>query len=199
MRKIIIGLFSPMNVDLTATFNALCTLGEVRLITVGQTSLGPIDMLVYPDGMGIIPTIGALYHNNRAFIPSKPVNSHFYLFWNENSVERLTEERNIPILGIGQAAVMLYDIIGGLAIIDVHGNEKMLPIKNKEVFVKEVDGLVTSFEKDLLFGANNIGSAIWLLKSIKRKIEILDEDDNNDEVDDDTPKRVTPPRIPKGE
>lgn len=199
MRKIIIGLFSPMNVDLTATFNVLRTLGEVRLITAGQTSLGSIDVLVYPDGMGVIPTIGALYHNARAFIPSRPINPHFYLFWNENSVERLTEERNIPILGIGQAAVMIYDIIGGLAIVDAHGNEKMLPIANKDVVIKSDGIFVTSFEKDLLFGADTIGSALTLLKSLRDTIEILDDDDNLETNDDPAPKRVTPPRISKGE
>lgn len=199
MRKIIIGLFSPMNVDLTATFNVLRTLGEVRLITAGQTSLGSIDVLVYPDGMGIIPTIGALYHNARAFIPSRPVNPHFYLFWNENSIERLTEERNIPILGIGQAAVMLYDVIGGLAIVDAYGIEKMLPIANKEIVINSDGVFVKTFEKDLLFGADTLGSALSILSNIRDTIKIIDENDNNDEVDDDTPKRVTPPRIPKGE
>jgi len=196
----IIGLFSPLNVDLTATFNVLRALGEVRLITAGQRNLGSIDLLVYPDGMGIIPTIGGLAHSGRIFMPSKPINPYFYLFWEENPVEKFIdlEERGIPVLGIGDAAAMLYDVLGGNIVIDALGEAQLYPSKDVSIHIhkKEYD-LVTAFSKDLIFGATTLGGALTLIRSITNKLKALSITEDNDSLDDNMWEPVLPPTTPQ--
>lgn len=122
MTKIIAGLFMPLSGDQSLIFNVLTSVAEVRPICVGQSNLGPIDILIYPDNLGILPNISGLTLKNRTFIPSKPINPHFFQFWEDHNIDDLIEERELKIIGMGDAAAMLYSHIGGKVIIDQQGN-----------------------------------------------------------------------------
>lgn len=133
MTKRIIGLFCPVDgTDLRVLFNILSSIGEVRLICVGQTNLGPIDILVLPDGMGILPNIQALVVKSRSFIPSAPINPHFLMFWEDRILSLLEDRGELRIIGMGDAAAMLYSLAGGKIFIDHNGKGQMFNLNNPE-------------------------------------------------------------------
>lgn len=203
MRKIIIGLFNPVSQDLTAYVNRLQGIGEIRFIAPGQKNLGPIDLLIYPDGMGVIPTTPGLSHGDRVFTPSRPINPFFYLFWNETPFQTLTEERGIPIIGFGDAAAMMYSELGGNIIVNADGTISMLedPKLNFEQIIDPHTHLMVGFNNNKVYGATTPTALTTVLKEaisdvlMNDLIDDLDDDDNDGDppVDEPKPLRPSPP------
>ena len=190
MRKLILGLYCPINQDLTLYFNKLQGIGEVRLISARQENLGPIDMLIYPDGMGILPDTPGLAHGRRIFTPTNPINPFFYSFWNERPFQNIIEERDIPIIGVGDAACMLYSELGGKLIIASDGTPMLLEGLNDAQYdygtlVGEPD--VIGFNNKKVYGAM---TSIMLSTQLNRAIEDVISNDN---TEDEVPVTKSPP------
>ena len=185
MRKIIIGLFCPINVDLTQYVNRLQGLGEIRLIMARQENLGPIDLLIYPDGMGILPDTPGLYHGKRIFTPTNPINPFFFLFWNERPFQTIIEERNIPIIGFGEAAAMLHSELGGKLVIDAMGTVDML---------NEEGDVIDYFESNKVYG---VTSHIGFTRAIRLAIDDIITGDSIEDLEKDDDDNDDVPIVPK--
>lgn len=187
MTNIRIGLFSPLNTDLTIYMNRLQVLGDVNLITVNQ-KLGAIDLLVYPDGMGILPDTSGLKHGDRYFIPSFSINPYFYLFWNDKPFQNIIEERNIPVLGVGHAAGMIYSELGGKIFINYDNNLELLRPDNKlsqeGIIFSEAPEYGQIFAHNGAFGATKLDGISHLIGLIRDYIQTVDTTDNYELPDD---------------
>ena len=181
MRKITIGLFCPVNQDMTQYINRLQGLGEVRLILPRQP-LGPIDLLIYPGDMGILPDTPGFSHGKRVFISSKPINPYFMLFWNERPFQTIIEDRNIPIIGIGDAAAMLYSELGGKLVVNPDGDTFLLD--------KEGD-IIEFFNEGKVYGATKSGSFTRALQQAIDDVitnDAIEDIEGDDDLDDDGPE-----------
>lgn len=197
-RKLILGIFNPVLTETSQYVNRLQGLGEIRFISARQENLGPIDLLLYPDGMGIFPDTPGLSHGDRVFTPSKSLNPYFYLFWNERPFQTIIEERSIPIIGVGDAAAMIFSELGGKLSINFDGTCSMLRTALEDVrYINSMDYPIEAFESKHIYGVSKIDNLSLVLKDIIE--DILDDTDDNDREDiDENDGPDDPPSLPRG-
>ena len=197
-----IGLFTPLNGDLTTVYNILSSISKVRLLSVGSL-LGPTDIIVYPDNVGIIPDLPGLRLKDRAFVPSKPINPHYLQFVADNPIETMIEDRGFKVIGIGDAAAMLYSEIGGKLMLDDLGNARLFNHTEESLGLKPIEGLQVLGATDDLFidgficgdiaGVNNYTDLKKAIYHMRQKVKEQDSEDYNNTLQAFSGGPVRPP------
>lgn len=176
MQKAKVGVVYTTNQSNAHQIHRLCYamgLAVQPLMPDAASNRTNVDIVIIPDNIGLYPGLQAFSNALYQGVGTKPMDSYAELF-RINALEHYVS-KEIPIIGIGDGACMLWNYLGNkLAVI---GDDKYAMIPAKTGYPKYIsDGtFIIEFAEDNIYGVSDLYSGT--LKRILNVTvkEIIDE------------------------